>query len=117
MFQPLPGTVCAQFASETPSGSLGPNQTSVEPSGFVSRPLSKLLTLGKRWSVCRHERVWLSYRVKDQLSFAGMLGGRCTLYVLLPSSPRRELSQNVPAYCEPLPTILANIAGVMPVAQ
>ena len=43
MFQPLPGMVCAQFASGTPSGSLGPNQTSVEPSGLVSRPLSKLL--------------------------------------------------------------------------
>src|ERR1700733_765588 len=114
MFQPLPGIVCAQFASGTPWGSFGANQTSVEPSGLVTRPLSKLLTLGKRWSVCRFERVWLSYRVKDQLSLAGMLGGRCTLYVLLPSSPLCELSVNAAADCEPLPTILANIAGVMP---
>src|SRR5580658_9944859 len=117
MFQPLPGMVCAQFASGTPSGNCGPNQTSVEPSGLVTRPLSKLLTLGNRWSVCRHERVWLSYRVKDQLSLAGMFGGRCTLYVLLPSSACFELSVNAAAYCEPLPTILANIAGVTPVAQ
>src|ERR1700722_8818972 len=108
MFQPLPGMVCAQFASGAPAGNFGPNQTSVEPSGLVTRPLSKLLTLGKRWSVCRFERVWLSYRVKDQLSFAGMLGGRCTLYVLPPSSTWCELSVNAAAYCDLFQPILAN---------
>jgi len=38
VFQPLPGTVCVQFALRT-TGAVGPNQTSTDVSGLMTMPL------------------------------------------------------------------------------